>query len=442
MMGGSESIDYLAPCRGGGEHARHVRARRLRGRPGGRARRSRARRVPGAPRRAGGGRDAGGRDDRGARGAPRGRPGGDVQGDAGRDAGRHARARARARRRPPRRGEARGRARVGVPAGDGGGDPRGVRRRPRLARADRLRRRDRRRRGAARGPVRRGREPDGLASARRRGRAGLRARASPTSASRARATRARAAAARCASSRRSRSGTSSSSARATPCRSGAVYLDEGGQERPIVMGSYGIGPGRIIAAAVEQGHDERGNRLAARARALRRPRRRDRRGRAPRHRDRRAARRRARDGRLAVLLDDRDRRPGEKFADADLIGCPFRVTVGQEDARGRPGRPARCARRARGAGPGTQTAARLATLCREMARRRFSESPSGRRSPTLMAETGAHVPGPRRQDGPLRRLPEPPRARQPAGAVERRDGAARRGAGGRASSTSASTGSA
>ena len=39
---------------------------------------------------------------------------------------------------------------------------------------------------------------------------------------------------------------------------GATYLDEDGAERPIVMGSYGIGPARIVAAAIEQGADERG----------------------------------------------------------------------------------------------------------------------------------------------------------------------------------------
>jgi len=37
-----------------------------------------------------------------------------------------------------------------------------------------------------------------------------------------------------------------------------MYLDEDGQERPIVMGSYGIGPARIAAAAIEQGHDADG----------------------------------------------------------------------------------------------------------------------------------------------------------------------------------------
>ena len=111
---------------------------------------------------------------------------------------------------------------------------------------------------------------------------------------------------------------------------GATFLDESGEERPIVMGSYGIGPGRIMAAAVEQHHDEHG---IAWPRSL-----------APYDvhlvpiqaageqalavADRLAE---SLDGRgVRVLLDDRDRRPGEKFADADLLGCPVRVTVGKK----------------------------------------------------------------------------------------------------------------
>ena len=107
---------------------------------------------------------------------------------------------------------------------------------------------------------------------------------------------------------------------------GATFLDEDGQEKTIVMGSYGIGPGRVMAAAVEQFHDERGivwpKEIApydvhvvvikgaeevgeAAAQALS-------------------------DAGFDVLLDDRDGRPGEKFADADLIGCPMRVTVGKK----------------------------------------------------------------------------------------------------------------
>ena len=117
---------------------------------------------------------------------------------------------------------------------------------------------------------------------------------------------------------------------------GATFLDEGGVERPIVMGSYGIGPGRIMAAAVEQRHDEHG---IAWPRSL-----------APYEAEVVAigaagaeaveiADRVASDldaAGLEVLLDDRDLRPGEKFADADLIGCPVRVTVGKktlEDGR-------------------------------------------------------------------------------------------------------------
>jgi prolyl-tRNA synthetase len=107
---------------------------------------------------------------------------------------------------------------------------------------------------------------------------------------------------------------------------GANYLDEDGRERPIVMGSYGIGPARTIAAIVEQHHDEQGiiwppsvapydvhvvvlpgldEQAAEVAGALS----------AHGH---------------DVLLDDRDQRAGEKFADADLIGIPTRVTVGKK----------------------------------------------------------------------------------------------------------------
>jgi prolyl-tRNA synthetase len=107
---------------------------------------------------------------------------------------------------------------------------------------------------------------------------------------------------------------------------GATYLDEDGQERTIVMGSYGIGPGRTIAAVVEQHHDENGIIWPAAV--------------APYHvhvvalpglEEQAEASARALDAAgLDVLLDDRDARAGEKFADADLIGCPIRVTVGKK----------------------------------------------------------------------------------------------------------------
>ncbi len=109
---------------------------------------------------------------------------------------------------------------------------------------------------------------------------------------------------------------------------GANYLAEDGTEHPIVMGSYGIGPGRTIAAIVEQHNDERG---IAWPRSV-----------APydvhivvlpemeSHADEAAAE--LDHAGFAVILDDRDARAGEKFADADLIGCPFRVTVGRKAA--------------------------------------------------------------------------------------------------------------
>ena len=111
---------------------------------------------------------------------------------------------------------------------------------------------------------------------------------------------------------------------------GAMFLDEDGTEKPLVMGSYGIGPGRVMAAAVEQSHDELGivwpGPLApydVHVLALH--------GGAPEVLDRAAevADALSADG-LTVLLDDRDQRPGEKFADADLLGMPVRVTVGKK----------------------------------------------------------------------------------------------------------------
>ena len=107
---------------------------------------------------------------------------------------------------------------------------------------------------------------------------------------------------------------------------GATFVDEDGQEKPLVMGSYGIGLARVLAAIVEQRHDENGiiwpvsiapydvhivvvkgaEEVGEQAAAVL-----DAAG-------------------LDVLLDDRDQRPGEKFADADLIGVPVRVTAGKK----------------------------------------------------------------------------------------------------------------
>ena len=106
----------------------------------------------------------------------------------------------------------------------------------------------------------------------------------------------------------------------------ATFLDEDGKERPLLGGSYGIGPGRVMAAIVEQHHDGDGiawprsvapydvhvvalpgaEEIAAQA-----------------------AHALSAAG-MDVLLDDRDLRAGEKFADADLIGCPIRLTAGKK----------------------------------------------------------------------------------------------------------------
>ncbi|MEN3341141.1 MAG: prolyl-tRNA synthetase [Actinomycetota bacterium] len=105
----------------------------------------------------------------------------------------------------------------------------------------------------------------------------------------------------------------------------ATFLDEDGTEKPFMMGCYGIGTGRVTAAIVEQHHDERGivwPRAVApydvHVVAL------------PGAEEIAEEAARALDAAgLEVLLDDRDARAGEKFADADLIGCPLRVTAGK-----------------------------------------------------------------------------------------------------------------
>ncbi len=109
---------------------------------------------------------------------------------------------------------------------------------------------------------------------------------------------------------------------------GAAVLDENGVERPIEMGSYGIGVGRNMAAVIEVHHDDRGiiwpislapyevvitlvkgteASVAEAGDALYQ-----------------ALAERG----IEVLLDDRDERPGVKFADAELIGIPYRITIG------------------------------------------------------------------------------------------------------------------
>ena len=110
---------------------------------------------------------------------------------------------------------------------------------------------------------------------------------------------------------------------------GATYLDAGGQSQVLEMGCYGIGVTRVVAAAIEQNHDERGviwpEPLAPFAVAI-----------APIGYDRSEAVRvwadRLHDeleaAGVEVLLDDRGERPGVMFADLELIGIPHRITIG------------------------------------------------------------------------------------------------------------------
>ena len=114
---------------------------------------------------------------------------------------------------------------------------------------------------------------------------------------------------------------------------GAMYLDEQGQQKPIVMGSYGIGPARIAAAAVEQRHYADGivwpwaiapfhvhivpvavkdaTQMAAAT----------------------EIEKLLEGAGFDVLMDDRDERAGVKFKDADLLGVPIRITVGNALAK-------------------------------------------------------------------------------------------------------------
>ena len=114
---------------------------------------------------------------------------------------------------------------------------------------------------------------------------------------------------------------------------GAMYLDESGKEQPIVMGSYGIGPARIAATAIEQNADADGivwpvaiapfrvhivvvslrdaGQVAAAEEIYRA----------------------CQAAGFEALLDDRDERPGVKFKDADLLGMPVRVTIGNALAK-------------------------------------------------------------------------------------------------------------
>jgi prolyl-tRNA synthetase len=114
---------------------------------------------------------------------------------------------------------------------------------------------------------------------------------------------------------------------------GANFLDDQGREKEIVMGCYGIGVGRTVAAAIEQGHDQNGiifpmpiapfevlilpvnikmDSLKDTAEQLYRT---------------------LLEHNIEVLFDDREETPGVKFKDADLIGIPLRVTLGEKNLK-------------------------------------------------------------------------------------------------------------
>jgi len=113
----------------------------------------------------------------------------------------------------------------------------------------------------------------------------------------------------------------------------AFYLDENGKERPLVMGSYGIGPARIAAAAIEQNHDKDGliwpksiapfdaeilplNIKDVKTVEVAEKLYRELSGKG-----------------LEILIDDRDERAGVKFKDADLIGIPVQVIIGERNLK-------------------------------------------------------------------------------------------------------------
>ncbi len=143
---------------------------------------------------------------------------------------------------------------------------------------------------------------------------------------------------------------------------GANYLDEHGTEQPIWMGSYGIGPARIVAAAVEQFADEHGISwpralapFAVHLVALGKP------G-TPEREAAEGVYEALCAGGVEVLYDDRDGGPGEKFADAELLGCPLRLTVGRKSLES--GEIEVQIRRGRQAAPGLPLSADGAELVR------------------------------------------------------------------------------
>ena len=114
---------------------------------------------------------------------------------------------------------------------------------------------------------------------------------------------------------------------------GAKVTGPDGKDHFVSMGSYGIGPTRLIAAIIEASHDENGiiwpESVAPFDIA---PDQHEGRRRRMRPHLRRTSRRRCRHAGKDVLYDDTDQRPGAKFATADLIGLPWQVIVGPRGA--------------------------------------------------------------------------------------------------------------
>ncbi|MBA4379659.1 MAG: proline--tRNA ligase, partial [Anaerolinea sp.] len=111
---------------------------------------------------------------------------------------------------------------------------------------------------------------------------------------------------------------------------GCTYLDKDGQNKPVIMGSYGIGVGRLLACIAEQHNDEHGliwpmtvapyhvHLVLLRGKGT---------PQAEETADKLYADLQA--AGIEVLYDDREESPGVKFNDADLIGCPVRITVSE-----------------------------------------------------------------------------------------------------------------
>jgi prolyl-tRNA synthetase len=114
---------------------------------------------------------------------------------------------------------------------------------------------------------------------------------------------------------------------------GCTFLDEDGSTKPVIMGSYGIGVGRLLACVAEEHHDEKGLAwpvsvapyplhlvvLAGKTPEL-----------LPQAE---ALYKQLVDAGLEPLFDDREESPGVKFMDADLIGCPLRLTLSERSLK-------------------------------------------------------------------------------------------------------------